>query len=355
MGEPPASRAVRGRASVRRARYGRVPVRSATFGRALTTAGLVAVLLAGCSRTSPSTLNPHGYGASRIAGLWWILFWISVAVFLVVVLVLLWGLIRRRRAGVRVRTGEATRWVAVLGAALPFVILATVYGLGVDTLAGLANPSRHQLTVEVNGHEWWWEVRYPGTPAVTANEIHIPVGQNVQLKLTTADVLHSFWVPQLTSKTDLIAGRTNTTWVRAEQPGRYRGQCAEYCGLQHAHMAFMVVAESQADFNAWLARLSRPQPPQTDAQRRGLQVFEQSACASCHTIRGTTATGTIGPDLSNVGSRWSIGAGAVPNDPGNLGGWIGNSQTIKPGNQMPPQPVPAADMPNLLAFLESLK
>jgi cytochrome c oxidase subunit II len=315
-----------------------------------------ALLLAGCARDAPSTLDPTGYGARRVAGLWWLLFWIAVGVFVVVVALLGWSLLRRRRAGTQVRAGDAVRFIVVAGLILPLLILGLVYAISLGDMAALGNrPGAAAMTIEVTGHEWWWEARYPQTGAVTANEIHIPVGETVRVKLTTADVLHSFWVPQLAPKTDMIAGRTNDAWLRAEKPGRYRGQCAEYCGLQHAHMAFLVVAEPRADFDSWLNRLSRPRQPSTAAEQRGLQVFEQSACASCHTIRGTTAQGRVGPDLSNVGSRWSIGAGTVPNDPGHLGGWIANSQTVKPGNKMPPQPVAAADMQDLLAYLESLK
>jgi cytochrome c oxidase subunit II len=313
---------------------------------------VVVLALGGCTHRAPSTLTPGGYGARRVAGLWWLMFWISVAVFGVVVLVLLWGLVRRRRT---VRHTEGTRLVAVTGAALPFLVLASVYGVGLDTLAKLATPRHRELTVAVTGHRWWWEVRYPGTPAVTANEIHVPVGRTVVVRLTTADVNHSFWVPELTVKTDLVAGRTNATWLRAEKPGRYRGQCAEYCGLQHAAMAFLVVAESERDFDAWLRRAVSPARPSSAAEQNGMQVFQRLACASCHAVRGTTAHGRFGPDLSTVGSRWSIGAGAAPNDTGHLGGWIANSQTIKPGNKMPPQPVPARDLQDLLAYLRSLK
>lgn len=317
--------------------------------------GAVLLSLAGCSRAAPSTVDPAGYGARRVAGLWWVLFWISAAVFSVVVTLLLWALIRRRRPDLRVRAGEGTRFVVVAGAVLPFLILTVVYGLSLDVQTALGTPRPADLTIQVTGHDWWWEIRYPAAGAVTANEIHIPVGKRVAVDLQTADVVHSFWVPQLAPKTDTIAGRTNQTWLLADKPGSYRGQCAEYCGLQHAHMALMVVAQPQADFDSWLARLVRPAAPQTAAERRGMLVFEQSACATCHAVTGTTARGTVGPNLSNVGSRWSIGAGTVPNDAGHLGGWIANSQTVKPGNNMPPQQVPAGQLPDLIAYLESLK
>ncbi|MGW4297257.1 cytochrome c oxidase subunit II [Micromonospora chersina] len=240
---------------------------------------------------------------------------------------------------------------------MPFIILVAVYGVGLRDLAALgAGPGRDAPTVEVTGHTWWWEVRYAGASGATANEIHIPVGERVRVRLRTDDVLHSFWVPQLMPKTDLIAGETRETWLEARRGGSYRGQCAEYCGTQHAHMAFLVVAQPRADFDAWLARLDAPaRAPRTEAERRGQQTFVQGTCAACHTVRGGGAQGQVGPDLSNVGSRWSIGAGAVPNDAGHLGGWIANSQTVKPGNAMPPQPVDADRLPDLIAYLRSLE
>ncbi|MEV1289492.1 cytochrome c oxidase subunit II [Micromonospora sp. NPDC049679] len=324
---------------------------------ALPIAAVALLALAGCAGDAPSTLNPAGYGARRVEGLWWLLFWISVAVFVEVMALLAWALLRRRGPRTRVRHGDPTRFVAVAGAGLPLVLLVTVYGFGLRDLAALGDqPDQPAVTVEVTGHKWWWEVRYAGSAGATANELHVPVGEPVRVRLRTADVLHSFWVPQLMPKTDLIAGRVNETWLRAEKPGRYRGQCAEYCGLQHAHMALQVVAEPRGDFDAWLARLSSDAPaPRTEAERRGLTVFERSACAACHTVRGTSANGTAGPELTTVGSRWSLGAGTLPNDRGHLGGWIVDAQNSKPGNAMPPQPVPAADLPDLIDFLQSLK
>ncbi len=313
--------------------------------------------LAGCSGQAPSALDPAGTGAGRVADLWWVLFWISMAIFVEVMVLLAWALLFRRRRDVRVRHGQPLRFVVVAGAGVPLVILVTVYALGLRDLAALGDgPEAGATTIEVTGHQWWWEVRVPGVAGATANELHIPVGEKVRIRLRTADVLHSFWVPQLMPKTDLIAGEVRETWLRAERAGTYRGQCAEYCGTQHAHMAFLVVAEPRRDFDAWLARLGSPAAgPRTDAQRRGQQAFAQGSCAGCHAIRGTDANGQVGPDLSDVGARWSIGAGAVPNDGGHLGGWIANSQTVKPGNHMPPQPVPAAQLPDLIAYLQSLK
>jgi cytochrome c oxidase subunit II len=324
----------------------------------LASAVLLALVLAGCSGDSQSTLGAHGVGARRIEGLWWLLFWISMAIFAEVMLILGWAVLRRRRATAKVKGGDAIGAVTVLGVAIPFVILVAVYGIGLRDLDALAAPpDQAAVTVDVVGHRYWWEIHYTGTAgAVTANEIHIPVGESVLVRLRTADVQHSFWVPNLMPKTDLIAGKVNETWLKTDKAGDYRAQCAEYCGQQHAFMALMVVAQPRADFDAWLARTAQPATATlTAAQARGRQVFEQSSCASCHTIRGTSAAGVAGPDLTTIGSRWSIGAGAAPNDTGHLGGWIVNSQTIKPGNAMPPQPVSAQDLPDLLAYLQSLK
>ncbi|MFC4859375.1 cytochrome c oxidase subunit II [Actinophytocola glycyrrhizae] len=316
------------------------------------------LLLAGCSASAPSTLEPAGPGARRVEGLWWLLFWISLVVYVIVMAVLVVALLRRRRRG-PVNRGDATRFVVVAGVVLPFLVLTSVYLVGLRDMDALSQPEADRASdveVTVVGHQWWWEVRYPGSGAVTANEVHIPVGVDVRLDLTTADVLHSFWVPELMPKTDMISGRTNTTWLHADRPGTYRGHCAEYCGLQHGNMAFHVVAQPRAEFDAWLARAARPAPePDTAAERRGLAVFEQTGCAACHTIRGTSADGTVGPDLTTIGSRWSIGAGAAPNTPGDLGGWVVDPRTIKPGNLMPPQPVPAQELPDLIAYLRSLK
>jgi cytochrome c oxidase subunit 2 len=326
---------------------------------ALMACGLLLVgAAAGCSREAQSTLHASGDGARRIEGLWWLMFWISMAIFAEVMVLLGWALWRRRRAGARVRGGDALGMVTVLGVVAPLVILVVVYGLGLRDLDALAAPpQKASVTVDVVGHQWWWEIHYPDRAgAVTANEMHIPVGESVLVRLRTADVQHSFWVPNLMPKTDLIAGKLNKTWLRTDRAGSYRAQCAEYCGQQHAFMALLVVAEPRASFDAWLARTAQPATTTlTAAQARGKAVFEQSSCASCHTVRGTSAVGTVGPDLTTIGSRWSLGAGAAPNDAGHLAGWVVNSQTIKPGNAMPPQPVSAQDLPALLSYLQTLK
>jgi cytochrome c oxidase subunit 2 len=314
---------------------------------------VVALLLAGCSGQQ-SALNPGGPSAGRIAALWWWLLGIATVVWLIVVFLVVWALVLRRGPDVKPRRG-GERTVVVAGIVLPTLILLGVFAGAIGVLKAQAQPPKPSvLTIEVVGHDWWWEVRYPDF--VTANEIHVPVGQSVHVKLRTADVIHSFWVPSLTSKTDLIPNKDNDTWLQADKAGTYRGQCAEYCGVQHAGMSFLVVAQPRADFDRWMADEARPaQTPTQALATRGEQVFESQSCSACHTIRGTTADGKVGPDLTHFGSRQQLGAGVAPNDPGWLGGWISNSQSIKPGNNMPPQPLAPEDLQALIAYLEGQK
>jgi cytochrome c oxidase subunit 2 len=212
------------------------------------------------------------------------------------------------------------------------------------------------MTIEVVGHQWFWEVRYPGTTAVTANEIHIPVGARVNVVARTADVIHSFWVPQLNRKIDMIPGHTNRIALQAERPGRYRGQCAEFCGAQHAHMGMYVVAEPPQRFKAWLAAQAAPRrAPATPEEQRGERVFLANACAGCHTLRGTSAAGDIGPDLTHVASRSTLAALALPNTPAALTEWVRDPQHAKPGNRMPALHLPDRDLRDVVAYLESLR
>jgi cytochrome c oxidase subunit 2 len=206
---------------------------------------------------------------------------------------------------------------------------------------------------------WWWEVRYPEQGIVTANEIHVPAGQAVKLELTSVDVIHSFWAPSLHGKRDMIPGLTTTFWIQADQSGVYRGQCAEYCGLQHANMAFVVVALPPDEFAAWMSERSaapaRPAPaapPSPADLPRGLAVFLRAGCAKCHSIRGTPAEGKLAPDLTHIGSRQTLAAGTVPNNRGNLAGWIANPQALKPGAKMPATYLPPEELFDLVSYLE---
>ena len=316
------------------------------------------LLLAGCDKKQ-NALAPESHQARDIASLfWWMMggAWIGLAL-VVGLLLLAWK--RRDRRGLGAdsdgdKPGEKTAWrvVVSLGVVVPIVLIAAIFVIGDlfvirTTQAPAANATR--LTVRVIGHMWWWEVRYPGTPAVTANELHIPVNTPVRVEVQTKDVIHSFWVARLNRTIDTIPGRTNSIVLDADAVGRYRGQCDEFCGLQHAHMAFYVYVDTPAAFRRWLAAQSKPVASSPPA------LFATAGCASCHTLRGTSATSDVGPDLTHVGSRATLAALTIPNDVAHLQDWILHNQSIKPGNQMPDVQITPAQAHTLAAYLEGLK
>jgi cytochrome c oxidase subunit 2 len=277
----------------------------------------------------------------------------------IVALVLLLAWVRRRKPGIPgVRDGDRVAWgmVVGLGLVVPMLVLSALFlfaniflirNTTVPT-ASAAAADRPTLTIRVIGHQFWWEVRYPGTQAVTANEVHIPARTNVQVLLNTRDVIHSFWVPELNKKVDLIPEQTNRVLLYADKPGRYRGQCAEFCGLQHAHMGIYVFAQPQAQFQRWLAREARPAPS------AGSQLFVDK-CGSCHAIRGTAADAHVGPDLTHVGSRSSLAALTIPNSAERMREWIRDPQQLKPGNLMPAVELTAVQIQKLTTYLEARK
>jgi cytochrome c oxidase subunit 2 len=323
--------------------------------------------LAGCGARRQSILDPAGIQAERISMLWWPMFAVLLAVFVLVLLFLWWSLIRAPRLErldpPRISPAEDSRVWRGVGAAIA-VSVVTLFALLVASLVTGARlaplPPGEAITIEVIGHQWWWEVRYlddrPDRIVTTANEIHVPVGVPVMVKSTSRDVIHSYWVPNLHGKRDMLPGRITEFWLQADRPGVYRGQCAEFCGLQHALMAFHVIAEPKAEFEAWLEVQRKPATePRTQAQRRGREVFLTSSCIECHTVRGTPARERHGPDLTHVASRRFIAAGTLPNTRGHLAGWIADPQALKPGTQMPPNPLPAQDLHALLDYLENLR
>lgn len=321
-------------------------------------AGLV---VAGCGGGEPNALDPAGTGAREIAVLWWVMFALGTAVAVLVVVVLLRSA-RRRPVGPEgtdrddeERRGH--RWIVLGGIVLPVVVVLPISLLTLVIGDRLWSQGGDDvLDVELVGHQFWWEVRYPETGAVTANEIHIPVGRDVRITMTSEDVIHSFWVPNLHGKMDLNPGEETRIVIDAERAGRYEGLCAEFCGIQHAHMKLLVVAHPEARFEAWLARESADaEPPASDAASEGAEAFATLGCASCHTVRGTDAVGDVGPDLTHIASRLTLGANTIPNTRGNLGGWIANPQGIKPGNRMPPTVLDAEQLRSLLAYLEGLE
>ena len=323
-------------------------------------AALLAAAFTACGGDPPSVLDPSSDAGERVAGLWWVLFWISLVVVAVVTGFLV-AAVRRRRADLDgnvdtrpVRWGD--RFVVIGGMVVPGGILAGTFVFSLVVLQDLTDPpGERAIHVEVVGHNWWWEVRYPNG-AVTANEIRIPVGETVELALPSADVIHSFWVPELQVKKDNIPGSDNSLWVVAERAGRFHGQCAEFCGLQHAHMQFQVEALPVDEFEAWLDREAEPAAePEAGQAREGSEVFETSSCAGCHSIRGTSAEGDLGPDLTHLADRDTIGAGLIPLTPPNLADFIADPQDDKPGVTMPPSELTPQEVDAVVAYLMTLE
>ena len=315
----------------------------------------------------PSALDPHGVGAVRIAELTWVMLGFGTVIFLLVVGLLFAALLRGRR-GTNTTMPDSTggdtgrNWPIFGGIALPLVVIGIVFGYSIYTLAGIENPhSKPALKIEIVGRRWWWEVKYPDQGVTTANEIHIPVGVPVQFQLQSADVIHSFWVPELHGKMDLIPTRINNLTLQANQTGVYRGQCAEFCGLQHAHMGLMVVVQSQADFNNWLNAQGQPAAAPADPTAvQGQKVFMNAGCVFCHTVKGLDdkeidRSGVdLGPDLTHLASRMTIAGASLTENRGNLAGWIVDPQHVKPGSLMPEMYLNSQDLQNLLAYLETL-
>jgi cytochrome c oxidase subunit II len=325
----------------------------------------VCLACAGCAGWQ-SALDPHGEQARGLEGLIWIFIWVAAAVWISVMIVLAVAL-RRKSARARDQTQvldantERRMRITVGGAvvATALIVLALTITSFVSTHL-VSYDASHPLEIRVRGYQWWWEVTYLDAHAdqvfTTANEIHIPVGRAVRLQLSAADVIHSFWAPNLAGKQDLIPGRENTLTFTAQQPGTYRAQCAEFCGIQHAHMALLVIAETPQAFEHWRrSQLSPAASPADPEQAEGLKVFTSKPCAACHTIQGTSAAASIGPDLTHVASRGYIAAGLLQNTRGSLAAWIADPQTIKPGNNMPNVPLTADELRAVSAYLAALK
>jgi cytochrome c oxidase subunit 2 len=280
------------------------------------------------------------------------MFTLGAVIYFVVMTIMVVALFRGRH-GERPSRLNDHAFILVGGVALPTVVLGVLAFATVRVTNQVTAGPRNPLRIEVTGYQYWWRVVYlDQSQAVTANEIHVPVGRPVEVGLRSADVIHSFWVPGLAGKTDLVPGARNVLHFRADRAGTYRGQCAEFCGLQHAHMAFLVVAESPQAFAAWLQHQAAPAA--TPLSTAGLVVFERQACAGCHTIRGTTANGTIGPDLTHVAQRSTLAAVAFQNTRENLSQWIVDAPSMKKGVLMPQVPMSSADLNALVAYLEGL-
>jgi cytochrome c oxidase subunit II len=321
--------------------------------------------VAACSGAQ-SALDTRGPAAARIAELWWLLLAAATAVYFVVIATLVRLIVRRSHGATTdnpgVDTGDGRRKTLMIGgtAMLTTAILVAAFVVTLRAQAALHDDAASGFTVRVIGHRWWWEIRYVGETAggevVTANELHIPTGRRVRLELTSADVIHSLWVPNLQGKTDLVAGRTTLTWLQADRPGISRGQCAEYCGLQHARMGLLVIAEPPEHFERWLTNQRQiGAAPGDSVARRGQTTFLASDCGYCHSVRGERTLGVGGPDLTHVASRREIAAGTLANTREFLTAWIADPQHIKPGNLMPRVPLASSDLRAVVAYLESLR
>jgi cytochrome c oxidase subunit 2 len=295
-------------------------------------------------------------------------FWVSAVVFTLVILSIVVALILRARKTLSEPItlpspfGETVRaWI--VGGSLIATTAILFFLLISDHVAGRALrniDTQNAVKIRATGHQWWWEFRYddplPSNILTTANEIHIPVGRPVDFELQATDVIHSFWIPNLHGKRDMIPGHTTHSVMQANRAGEYWGQCAEFCGYQHAKMRFKVVAEPEADYQKWLASSRQPAPtPVSESQKKGQAIFLGRSCVMCHTIQGTSAGGMIGPELTHLASRSYLAAGSLPNSRGYLAGWVADAQQIKPGCRMPPNPLAPDELQALLDYLESLQ
>lgn len=314
-----------------------------------------------------SVLEPASREAECIVRLWWWFCGVSAAIWLAVMVFTILALARpnlvrsprpQPEPGREPRLERSTLAATSLTVAILFALLVSSVSTGRALHA--SDAEKAPLRIQVTGARWWWQVVYPANPpsqsVETANEIHVPVGTPIVLELQSHDVIHSLWLPELQGKRDLIPGRPAELRFTATRPGTFRGQCAEFCGLQHAHMGLLVIAESSPSFEVWKAAQLRPaEPPTSPDALRGEQVFLSGACPMCHGVRGTPAAASRGPDLTHLMSRSTLGAASLPNTRGHLAGWVLDPQTVKVGSLMPPNPVSAADLQVLLAYLTNLK
>jgi cytochrome c oxidase subunit II len=306
-------------------------------------------------------LDPAGPQAALIESHWWEMFWVCTAVFVLVIVATALAVARGRSAHGDRPSERSLRTGVAAATASTVLILFGLLVSGVVTGRALARlSSENALVVEVVGYQWWWQITYtdpqPSLRVTTANELHLPTGRPIALLFKSGDVIHSFWVPNLHGKMDLIPGRQTSLLLRVDREGQYRGQCAEFCGAQHAHMALPVTAESPDAFDRWMAaqRAEAAPPSGADAQR-GRELFERTSCVMCHTIRGGQAAARLGPDLTHFATRGTIAAGTIPNTVDNLTRWIADPHGIKAGVRMPSTPLSTEDLRALVTYLRTLK
>lgn len=333
------------------------PGRVGLSGRVMAFAVLL-LLMGGCEG-SQSALQPSGESARALASFWWFLFWALSAAFVLVVAALTYALYRTPRPDNPIR-GE--HLIIAGGVIFPAVAIVVFFlaSLQLPWLTAPRNPEQPALTII--GHQFWWEIHYPAAeagapPIVSANEVRVPVGERVYIDVATSDVIHSFWIPRLGGKIDMIPGQINRISLKAEEAGVFRGQCYEFCGAQHANMAFSVVAMPPEEFADWLANEARPaEVPVDPVLQQGQRAFVEAGCGSCHRIRGTQSEGDTAPDLTHIAGRLTLAAGMFDNTPGNMAGWIVAAQQMKPGNRMPSfNGLDGPSLRALTAYLASLE
>ena len=314
-----------------------------------------------------NVLDPAGPAAARLAELGWLVMLVFLAATIAVWVIIGWIALRRRGTlaeHMPIDTTSGRSWILVGGIGIPLLVLAVLYAVSLHTMAAfpLHENSTAPVKVRVIGEQWWFSAEYlaqdrPGALFSVPTEIHVPVGQRVDIELRTRDVIHSFWIPRLHGKVDLVPGLDNRIRIQADAPGVYRGECAEFCGVQHAHMRVEIVAQPREAFDRWFAAQQQPgRDPASEQAQRGRDLFVGSACALCHTVRGTPALGSVGPDLTHVASRARIAGGMLENNKANLSAWVTHAQSLKPGSRMPDLPqFTGEQLRDLVAYLQSLE
>lgn len=326
------------------------------------------LLLAGCEDVQ-STFNPQGPAAQRIAHLSWLMTILFLVITLAMWVLIAWAAARQKGTldeHAPIDAGGGQGWIAIGGLAIPLAVLCLIFVLGLRLLASFPihdpmNRKALKPDILIIGHQWWWEVHYldgpPDMQFTTANEIHIPAHQTVTLELESQDVIHSFWVPALHGKVDMIPGHPNYVRIEAAHAGNFAGECAEYCGEQHAHMRLLVVAQEPTDYQAWTQQQLKPAAEPTDPEEQaGEQIFLSGACSMCHQIRGTVAAGHVAPDLTHIASRQFIASDSFPNNTAWLEAWVTHAQSLKPGALMPDlTQYSGVQLQELVAYLRSLQ
>jgi cytochrome c oxidase subunit II len=310
---------------------------------------LIAVAMGCHAGHNQSMVHPAGEAARQIAWLTWVLIAICTAVFVITMVLTAVAILRKGSKPL------GNSFIAIAGGVIPAAILTGILIASVASQVSLQTPKAANHTIRMVGHLYWWEVHYPQHGITEANELYIPTGEPVLLELSSADVIHSFWVPNLHGKMDMLPGKTTRFWIQADQPGVYRGQCAEYCGTQHAKMAFEVVALPPDEYAGWVAARQRPLDPPSGEAVHGRDLFFAASCHTCHAVHGTDAKGLIGPDLTHIASRRTLGAATLSNSRENLIRWLRDPHLDKPGNRMPASQLPEADIEAITTYLESLK